>query len=251
MLVSVITALSAGALLASATPAINVVTGTTYRATFEESDAAALDPSPGVQNVNIAYQGLDWSNTNLQIQKPAGTATTYYLIPASPEQYGQMPPVYEQKDETLARKYFPPNGTITPAEQNQKVQLEGFYFGCSKPGRAPGYANAPVNCTIEVTGTGGVGGEGYFAYADYTPIIGKLGYEGPKLGDCEQLGSQMLNGGGCAGLAYVGPEDLVGLTNYGPFDSITFTLPDFLTDEANRTSIFVDDVSYSVDIVGV
>ncbi|GAB1742166.1 hypothetical protein NU219Hw_g7728t1 [Hortaea werneckii] len=241
MLVPVITALSAGVLLVSATPAINVVTGTTYRATFEESDAAALDPSLGVQNVNIAYQGLNWSNTNLQIQKPAGTATTYYLIPASPEQYGQMPPVYEQNDETLARKYFPPNGTITPAEQNQKVQLEGFYFGCSKPGRAPGYANAPVNCTIEVTGTGGVGGEGYFAYADYTPIIG----------DCEQLGSQMLNGGGCASLAYVGPEDLVGLTNYGPFDSITLTLPDFLTDEANRTSIFVDDVSYSIDIVGV
>ncbi|RMY37417.1 hypothetical protein D0865_13371 [Hortaea werneckii] len=236
--------LSVGALLANATPAINVVTGTTYRATFEESDAAALDPSPGVQNVNIAYQGLNWSNTNLQIQKPAGIATTYFLIPASPEQYGQMPPVYEQDDETLARKYFPPNGTITPAEENQKVQLEGFYFGCSKPGRAPGYANAPVNCTIEVTGTGGVGGEGYFAYADYTPICSKLG-------DCEQLGSQMLNGGGCAGLAYVGPEDLVGLTNYGPFDSITFTLPDFLTDEANRTSIFVDDVSYSVDFVGV
>ncbi|KAI7469373.1 hypothetical protein KC351_g13141 [Hortaea werneckii] len=240
MLTPLIIALSAGALLASATPAINVVTGTTYRATFEESDAAALDPSPGVQNVNITYQGLKWSNTNLQIQKPPGTATTYYLIPASPEQYGQMPPVYEQNDTTLARKYFPPSVTITPVEQNRKVQLEGFYFGCSKPGRAPGYANAPVNCTIEVSGTGGIGVESYFAYADYTPIIG----------DCEQLGSRMLNGGGCAGLAYVGPEDLVGLTNYGPFDSITFTLPDFLTDEANRTSIFVDDVSYSVDFVG-
>ncbi|KAI6819914.1 hypothetical protein KC340_g13502 [Hortaea werneckii] len=241
MLRPLIIALSAGALHASATPAVNVVTGMTYRATFEESDAAALDASPGVPNVNITFQGLDWSNTNLQIQKPAGTATTYYLIPASPEQFGQMPPVYEQNDTTLARRYFPPNGTITPAEQNQKVQLEGFYFGCSKPGRAPGYANAPVNCTVKVTGTGGIGGEGYFAYADYTPIIG----------DCEQLGSQMLNGGGCAGLAYVGPEDLVGLTNYGPFDSITFTLPDFLTDEANRTNIFVDDVSYSVDFVGV
>ncbi|KAI6871273.1 hypothetical protein KC334_g18906, partial [Hortaea werneckii] len=57
MLAPLTIVLSVGALLANATPAINVVTGTTYRATFEESDAAALDPSPGVQNVNIAYQG--------------------------------------------------------------------------------------------------------------------------------------------------------------------------------------------------
>lgn len=88
---------AAAATTVHSNPVVQVETGTNYRATFEEADAANLEPSPGIQNENVTYQGLNWSNTNLAIQKPAGTATTYFLIPQSPEQYGQMPPVFTGK----------------------------------------------------------------------------------------------------------------------------------------------------------
>ncbi|TKA26498.1 hypothetical protein B0A50_05335 [Salinomyces thailandicus] len=253
-------ALAISAALVQATPAAKVVTGKNYRATFEEADSANLEAAPGVANTDVTYQGLNWSNTNLAFQKPPGTATTFFLIPESPEQYGQMPPVFTE-NANFSRTYEPPNGVISPAKRNKKVQLESFYFGCSRPGPIPGYFNSPVNCTISVTGSGGVGGQGYFAYPEYTPVIGELpdsqvagqSSRGTDsfIGDCEQLGSQMLSGGGCARLAYVDASQLAGLNNYGPYDSITFSVPEYLTEEANRTSIFVDDVSYSVQKVGV
>lgn len=127
---------------------------------------------PGVINTNITYQGLNVSQVGLAIQKPPGTATTFFLIPSSPDQYGQIAPGYVEYA-NFTRDYLPPNGVIRSAKKNQKLQLGDFFFGCSAPQGAAGYFNVPVNCTLAVTGYGGSGGSSQTIYADFAPVTGK------------------------------------------------------------------------------
>lgn len=149
----------------------SVITGTVYKTTFDEASASLLDPSPGVTPLNVSFQGLSWSGVSRAIQKPPGTATSFFLIPESPPQYGQIPPSFANYLNGT-RAYGPPLGVLA-SRGRQKLSLNGFYFGCSRPNPPiPGYFNEPVPCTLNVQGKGGIGGTSQFTYFDYSPIIG-------------------------------------------------------------------------------
>lgn len=69
-------------------------------------------------------------------------------------------------------------------------------------------------------------------------------------GDCAELGSSSagLAGDGCARLMYVGGGILA---SQEPFESVEITLNPYLNDQANMTSIFIDDVSYETHLLDV
>jgi len=255
-MVSLIKAVAAAATLLATTSAVpmspisaalrlrdtSARTGTAYTATFDEESASALSPNPGVQNGNISYDGLLWAGVSVALPKPAGTASTTFLIPNSAPAYGQVAPSFYDDPTNFTRTYGQPYATIAgkkfPARRTaDKIRLNGFWFGCARPGNPnppSSYFEYPVNCTLVFEGVGGNGGTNYVSAATYVPVTG----------DCQQLGSSDpgLLGNRCARLAYFNAASA--FTGYGPFESVNFTLPTYDNTNVTDTYLYLDDVEY-------
>lgn len=217
-------------------------TGTAYTATFDEESASALFPNPGVPSANVSYDGLLWSGVSVALPKPAGTASTTFLIPNSAPAYGQVAPSFYDNPINFTRTFGQPYATITGKKfprkgTADKIRLNGFWFGCARPSNPDpplSYFDFPVNCTLVFEGFGGNGNTNYVSAATYVPVTG----------DCQQLGSSDpgLLGNGCARLAYF--DAASEFSGYGPFESINFTLPTYDNPNVTDTYLYLDDVEY-------